>query len=160
MSFDFGLAVDKFRSLRDELQVRVQGGKYKIPGTDDIVEFHGINYADEIRDILKNSTKKDLSYVALRDSERIITDIQDVRFSAMIIKVELKSVISRSDLPKNPQLSSHYKVLKDIQTKIEGYLEICDKQYSYIQEILFGVSQVNISINRRFFNGEENQFRY
>jgi len=157
---DFSRAVDKFRDCRDELQVRVTGGVYRIPNSDDTVQFHGLNYTKEIKDLLEDSVDKNKSYIALRNAERIITEIQEVRLSAMIVKVELKSVLDRSDLIKNPQLSTYYRSLKEILDKVSGYLDICDKHYSYLTEILFGVSQVNISINRRFFDGSDVMFNY
>lgn len=158
--FNFAAAVDKFRSCRDELQVRVHGGKYKIPGTDDTVEFHGLDYTKEIKDLLEDSVDKNKSYIALRNAERVITEIQEIRLSAMIVKVELKSVLDRKDLPKNPTLSTYYGTLKEIYDKVLGFLDVCDKQYSYMTEILFGVSQVNISINRRFYNGDDYMYNY
>lgn len=159
-NFRFDLALDKFKAVRDELLVRVHGGQYKIPGVEppEYVEYHGVDYSKEIKKLLADSTDKTKSYMALRDAERIITDIQEIRLSAMIVKVELKSVMDRPDLPKNPQLSQYYGAFKEIMTKVSGYLEICDKQYSYMTEILFGVSQVNISINRRFYNGQDMMF--
>jgi len=158
--FNFVKAANTFKMYLDELNVRVHGGIYDIPGTDDTEEFHGLNYTEEIREILSRSTKKEESFVALRDAERIITDIQEVRLSAKLIKVELKSVLRRPDLNKNPQVSQVYKQLQDYMEKVSGYLEICDKQYDFLVEILFGVSQVNISINRRFFNGENMMYNY
>jgi len=159
-NFNFALAVDKFRACRDELNVRVHGGTYRIPGTEDVVKYHGIDYSNEIRDLLEDSVDRNKSYVALRNAEKVITDIQEIRLSAMIVKVELKSVLDRKDLPKNPTLSTYYTTLKEIYDKVTGFLDVCDKQYSYMTEILFGVSQVNISINRRFFNGDDYMFNY
>lgn len=161
-NFRFDLALDKFKACRDELSVQVHGGKYRIPGSDPVeyVTYHGIDYANEIRELLEDSTDQKKSYIALRNAERVITDIQEIRLSAMIVKVELKSVLDRSDLPKNPQLSHYYREFKDIMNKIQGFLDICDKQYSYMTEILFGVSQVNISINRRFFGGSDFMYDY
>lgn len=159
-AFRFDLAVEKFVACRNELQVRIHGGKYRVPGTNDEVFYHGIDYTKEVRDLLEDSVDKNKSYIALRNAERVITDIQEIRLSAMILKVELKSVLDRSDLPKNPQYSTYYRTLKEIYDKIVGFLDVCDKHYSYMTEILFGVSQVNISINRRYFNGEDMMYNY
>jgi hypothetical protein len=156
----FDLALDKFRACEMELKVRIHGGIYKIPGTDDEVKYHGIDYTADVKQLLEDSTDKNKSYIALRNAERVITEVQEIRLSAMIVKVELKSIMDRPELPKNPQLSNYYKAFKDIMTTVSGYLDVCDKHYSYMTEILFGVSQVNISINRRFFGGENMMYNY
>lgn len=158
--FDFSLAVDRFRSLRDELHVMVHGGVYMVPNSDERVTYHGVNYTKEVRKVLQDSVDVKLSYVALRDMERVLTEVQDIRLSIMLVNVELKAVLERPELPRNPQLSSYYRTLKEIQDKIQGYFDICQKQYDYTSEVLFGVSQVNVSINRRFFNGEDMMFNY
>jgi hypothetical protein len=160
VNFDFGRVVDRYTYLLAQLHVKINGGVYTILNSNEKITYHGLNYANEIRKLLAESVDPKLSYVALRDADRYITDIQEIRLDCMLMRSELKSVVNRPELTKNPAISGYYKALKLALDTVCDYLEVCDKQYSYMTEILFGVSQVNVSINRRFFGGSDMMYDY
>lgn len=159
VQFDFSLAIQKYTEARRQLHVMVEGGIYRTLEGEEI-KYHGINYSTEMKDTITNSKKKEESYVSLANADYIMTEIQEVRMSALMLQVQLKSITNRPDLIKNPHVQGHFGELKLLLMDITNYLQLCDSQYTYMTEMLFGLAQVNVSVNRRFYNGDNVAFMY
>lgn len=154
MAINFTFALQTYQQYRDQLGIMVRGGEYTSP-KGEMVTYPGVNRTQAMLAVLEMSTDKTKSYIALRDAERIMTEISDVRLTAYIVRTELKSTLKSPELTKDTRMSTISIELRNILDKVEGYIEVCDKSYDYMTEMLFGVSQVNVSVNRRFYNGED-----
>jgi hypothetical protein len=156
-SKDFSFIADRLELCMREMYVKINGGVYIDPVTEDSFVYDGISVTNKVQTVLDMSSDKTKSYVALRDAEHIMNYVQDIRLSAQMLRIELKTLLSEEALIASSAL---HKKIKSMYSRCCDYLDLCDKQYDFMTEILFGVSQVNVSINRRYFNGDEVMYMY
>jgi hypothetical protein len=157
---NFSLALSTFTEYRIQLGVQINGGDYKTPDSLGIVTYPGVNRISEVRKCLDMATIKETSYVALRNMEYLLSDVMEIRFNAYIVRTELKALIKSPELNKDARYSNTVTELKNILVKVEDYLEIANKAYDYLLEQTFALTQINSTINKRFFNGEGYMYNY
>jgi hypothetical protein len=157
---NFVEAVKFFRECRNELSVRIKGGVYVNPLNKEEVVYEGIGIEAKIENVLRRSTLVKESFLALRDAEVYLNRVHEVWYDAKLIRAELKALINNKDLIKDTRYSDTARDLKEVYNKVCDYHEICEQKYKHLQEILFGLVQVNSSINRRYFGDPDYMFNY
>lgn len=157
---NFSEAVIFFRDCRDELSVKIRGGLYEHPITHISKNYEGINCEKKLEEVIKKSTDVKTSFISIREGEMYLNRIHEIRYDAQLIKVELKALIENKSLIKDSRYSDISRDLKEILNKVNDYYEICDMKYKHILEVLWGLVQINASINKRYFRTSEFMYDY
>ena len=153
-------AIKFFRECRDELSVRVRGGKFINPASGEVVIYRGIGCEQELQQLIQKSTNIKDSFIAVRDAEVYTNRVHEVLYDAKLIKTELKALIDNKSLIKDARYSEMSRDLKEVYSKVCDYHDIAEEKYKFLLEVMWGLVNINNSINKRFNTDPHFMFDY
>lgn len=119
----------------------------------------GLRFTNEIQATIEKSIKEKESYIALKECEFYMYQVEQTKFDLAILRAAMHHTLEDPNLSRSSAVSDLYKKIKALDKEAALYTEILKEKTFYMKDLLAGLTSVNTSM-RMIYGENINKFNY